>query len=174
MTPMDRPEYVRIKFSDIPKEFVDEYDLTNHIHNGWVYFEIVRGCYGLLQSGKLANKAGYYEAVTTMGLWRHKWRPIMFVLIVDDFGIEYGGDQHVQHLQKVLQEHYEITTDWEGEKFAGINIEWNYAKKHSERSCRLYMKKYISNILIKHDHPMPLKPQLSPHKHREIQYGAIV
>ena len=99
MTPMDRPEYVRIKFTDIPKEFVDEYDLTNHIHNGWVYFEIVRGCYGLPQSGKLANdllrtrlnKAGYYEAATTMGLWRHKWRPIMFVLIVDDFGIEYVG-----------------------------------------------------------------------------------
>ena len=36
------------------------------------------------------------------------------------------------------------------------------------------MKKYISNILIKHDHPMPLKPQLSPHKHREIQYGAKI
>ena len=35
-------------------------------------------------------------------------------------------------------------------------------------------KKYISNILIKHDHPMTLKPQLSPHKHREIQYGAKV
>ena len=141
MTPIDRPEYMRIKFTDIPKEFVDEYDLTNHIHNGWVYFEIVRGCYGLPQSGKLANdllrtrlnKAGYYEAATTMGLWRHKWRLIMFVLIVDDFGIEYDGDQHVQHLQKVLQEHYEITTDWEGEKFAGINIEWNYAKKHLER-----------------------------------------
>jgi hypothetical protein len=27
-------------------------------------------------------------------------------------------------------------------------------------------------MLIKHDHPMPLKPQLSPHKHREIQYGS--
>ena len=131
MTPIYRPEYVRIKCSDIPKEFVDEYDLTNHIYNGWVYFEIVRGCYGLPQSGKLANnllrtrlnKAGYYEAATTMGLWRHKWRPIMFVLIVDDFGIEYVGDQHVQHLQKVLQEHYEITTDWEEETFVGINIE---------------------------------------------------
>ena len=98
----------------------------------------------------------------------------MCVLIVDDFGIKYFGDQHVQHLQKVFQEHYEITTDWEGEKFAGINIEWSYAKKHSKRSCRRCTKNYISNILIKHDHPMPLKPQLSPHKHREIQYGAKV
>ena len=79
MTPMDHPECVRIKVTDIPKEFVDEYDLTNHIHNDWVYFEIVRGCYGLPQSGKLVNdllrtrlnKSGYYEAATTMGLWRH-------------------------------------------------------------------------------------------------------
>jgi hypothetical protein len=69
------------------------------------------------------NKAGYYEAASTMGLWQHKWRPIMFALIVDDFGIEYGGDQHVQHLQKLLQEHYTITNDWEGAKFTGIDIE---------------------------------------------------
>ena len=73
-----------------------------------------------------------------------------------------------------MQEHYEITTDWEGEKFSGINIEWNYDKKHLERSYRLCMKKYINNILIKHDHLIPLKPQLLPHKHREIQYGAKI
>jgi hypothetical protein len=36
------------------------------------------------------------------------------------------------------------------------------------------MKKYIYNLLVKFDHPKPLKPQLSPHKHREIQYGAKV
>ena len=75
MTPMDRQEYVRIKLSDIPQEFIDEYDLTNHTCNGWVYFEIVKGCYGLPQSGKLSNdllrtrlnKAGYYETATTAG-----------------------------------------------------------------------------------------------------------
>ena len=33
------------------------------------------------------EKAGYYEAATTHGLWRHKWRPIQFSLLVDDFGI---------------------------------------------------------------------------------------
>ena len=74
----------------------------------------------------------------------------------------------------VSQEHYTITTDWEGEKFAGIDIEWTYAKKHSYRTCRLSMNKYIHNLLVKFDHLKPLKPQLSPHKHREIQYGAKV
>ena len=59
------------------------------VHQGWVYFEIRRGCYGLPQSGMLANiqlrerleKEGYYEARTTPGLWRHKWRPIQFCLV---------------------------------------------------------------------------------------------
>ena len=82
----------------------------------------------------------------------------MFVLIVDDFGIEYVGDEHVQHLQRVLEEHYTITTDWKGETFAGIDLEWNYAKKHAERTCRLSMTNYIHNLLVKFDHPQPLKP----------------
>ncbi len=54
-TPMDRPEYVRIKASDIPQEFYDydEYNQSEFEHNGWVYFEVVRGAcaYGLPQSG---------------------------------------------------------------------------------------------------------------------------
>ena len=40
---MDEPEYVRIKFKDIPQGFVDEYNLIEYVHNGWVYFEIVKG-----------------------------------------------------------------------------------------------------------------------------------
>jgi hypothetical protein len=42
MTPMDFPEHVRIKISDILQEFIDEYNLTNHTCNIWVYFEIVK------------------------------------------------------------------------------------------------------------------------------------
>ena len=34
--------------------------------------------------------------------------------------------------------------------------------------------KYIKNILIKHNHPMPLKPQLSSYKHCAIKYSAKV
>ena len=96
---MERSEYVRIKFSDIPQELIEEYDLSEASQNGWIYFEILRGCYDLPQSGRLETyllrtrleKAGYYEAVTTPGLWCHKWRPIQFVLLVDNFGIKYVG-----------------------------------------------------------------------------------
>ena len=94
---MERSEYVRIKFLEIPQEFIEEYNLSEAAQNGWIYFEILRGWYGLPQLGWLANdllctrlkKAGYYEAATAPGLWSHKWRPVQFVLLVDNFGIEY-------------------------------------------------------------------------------------
>ena len=33
------------------------------------------------------------------------------------------------------------------------------------------MKGYIAKFLLKYGHPIPKKPQLSPHKHREVIYG---
>ena len=96
---MDRSEYARINIEDITKEFIKEYNLLPMAHNGWIYFEIVRGCYGLPQSGMLANnllrtrlsKNSYFEATTTSILWKHQWQPIQLCLIVDNSGIEYVG-----------------------------------------------------------------------------------
>ena len=110
-TPFEEPEYVRVKLTDIPQEFIDEYNILNFQSNGWIYFEIIRGCYGIKQSKKLVNdllrtrleKANYYKAATTPRLWKHKWRPIQLVLIVDDFGVEYVGKQHAHHLENVIK-----------------------------------------------------------------------
>jgi hypothetical protein len=50
------PKYVRIKITDIPKEYILEYDLAGkEDNNGWIYCEIQCGCYGLPQAGILAN-----------------------------------------------------------------------------------------------------------------------
>ena len=54
--PLDRPEYVHINISDIPQDFIDEYDLLDFFWDGWVYFEINRGVYSLPQLVILANK----------------------------------------------------------------------------------------------------------------------
>lgn len=175
-TPLDRPEYVRIQLAVIPDEVINEYNLTTLAHNGWVYFEITKGVYGLKQAGKLANdlltqrlaRHGYYQCATTPGLWRHKWRPVVFTLIVDDFGIEYVDRRHAEHLLTALQTDYQVTTDWTGSKFAGIDIDWDY----DQRTCRIAMKGYIDALLLKYNHPKPSKPQHSPHQHRPIVYGA--
>ena len=71
--PLVESEYVRIKLMDIPQKFLDEYTLLNFQRNEWIYFEIMHGCYGLKQSGKLVNdllrtrlkKSNYYESATT-------------------------------------------------------------------------------------------------------------
>ena len=179
-TPMEQSEYVRIKLSDIPQEFIEEYNLTRSVQNGWIYFEILRGCYGLPQWGRLANdllhtrleKAGYYEAATTPGLWSHKWRPIQFVLIVDDLGIKYVGKHHALHLIKILEQNYEITTDWEGKKCTGIDLAWDYNDHNANRTWQISMSGYIENMILKYWQPHPSKAQLSPHNHREVIYGA--
>ena len=170
---------MRIKLSDIPQEFIEEYDLTKAAQNGWIYFEILHGCYGLPQSGRLANdllrtrlaKAGYYEAARTPGLWSYKWRPIQFFLLVDNFSIEYVGKEHTLHLLKTLEQNYDITTEWEGKQFAGIDPAWDYNARYANRTGRISMDGYIKKVLLNYGHPSPKKPQLSPHKHREVIYG---
>ena len=66
---------------------------------------------------------------------------------------------------------YEITTDWEGTKFSGIDLAWNYHARHANRTCHISMKGYIAKVLLKYGHPFPNKPELSPHRHQEISYG---
>ena len=56
-TPMSRFEYMRLKLSDLPAEFVKQYNLTAKVTaDGYVYVEIRRGMYRLPQSGLLAQK----------------------------------------------------------------------------------------------------------------------
>ena len=110
-TPMKDSKYARIKISNIPAKFIDKYDLHGRDRNGWIYFKIFRGCYGLPQSGILANNLlrkcleaeGYYKVPTIPGLWRHKWRPIQFFLLVVNFGVEYVGLENFNHLLNLLK-----------------------------------------------------------------------
>ena len=74
----------------------------------------------------------------------------------------------------VLQEYYEISEDWKVKQFPGIDLGWNYAANHNDRTCRLKIKGYIERVLLRFDHKIPNKPQISPYKHREIHYGAKV
>jgi hypothetical protein len=94
----------------------------------------------------------------------------MFTLIVDDFGVEYVGKQHALHLRDTIKAHYDITENWQGSLYSGINLNWNYTK----RTCRLTMDDYIANVLTKYDHPRPTKPVLSPYKAATISFGAKV
>jgi hypothetical protein len=97
-TPMERPEYMRLKLSDIPEEIIVQYKLRDiATPEGYVYSEITKGMYGLPQAGIIAQvlledrlgKHGYSQSNIIPGLWTHKTRPILFSFVVDDFAVKY-------------------------------------------------------------------------------------
>jgi hypothetical protein len=52
MTPLLRPEYIRIKITDLPDEIINQYKLDDKVNkNGHIHLSITRGMYGLPQSG---------------------------------------------------------------------------------------------------------------------------
>ena len=56
-TSLTRPEYIRLKLTDIPDKIIKEYDLQKKATSEEsVYLEITRGMYGLPQASCLANK----------------------------------------------------------------------------------------------------------------------
>ena len=131
--------------------------------------------YGLPQAGKLAYNQlvrqlephGYAPCRHTQGLWRHKWRPILFSLVVDDFGVKYVGRSHAKHLVTILHKYHNLKTDWAGTLYCGIKLKWDYT-----RCCvDLSMPGYIKSSLLKYQHPQPRKPQHAPHKWDKPQYG---
>jgi hypothetical protein len=146
--------------------------------DGFIMAIVEKGMYGLPQAGILAANLlkkrlephGYYECSHTPGLWRHKIRPIMFTLVVDDFGAQVTGKSNAQHLIAALKENYEITVDWDGKLFCGITLDWNYQKG----TVDLSMPKYVQEALIEFQHPPPSKPEHQPHRHNPPQYGSKV
>ena len=90
--------------------------------------------YGLLQAGILIQKLlseclqcyGYFQRKLVHELWKHKWHPIQFALVVDDFAVKYMGVEHARHLVSVLKQNFKMSEGWKGNKFIGLAIDWNY------------------------------------------------
>ena len=54
---MDIKEYITIKVSMIPKEFMDKYNLNDKVHNGYIFVWVTKGVYVLPQVGRIAHDA---------------------------------------------------------------------------------------------------------------------
>lgn len=176
-TPLLRPEYLRLHIDDIPDEIIIQYKLRDIVDDkGHVYVKATKGMYGLPQAGLLANEllekrlnaAGYYQSKLVPGLWSHEWRPIQFTLVVDDFGVKYCGEEHAKHLESVLKQHYPVKSEWDGQRYIGIHLKWDYAN----RKVHLSIPGYKDRALKQFNHPKPTKPQHQPFPHTPPKYGA--
>ena len=123
MTPLKRPEFIRISINDIPEEVIIEYKLREIADSKEIVFiQANRGMYRLTQSGlllnelleKRLNKRGYHQSKLVPGLWSHKWHPVQFTLVVNNFRVKYVGKTHALHLKQTLEENYKVTLDWDG------------------------------------------------------------
>ena len=77
MTPLHRPEFIRVKLNDIPNEVINKYKLREKAtKNGSIDIRAKRGMYGLPQAGLIANrllekrlnKHGYQQSKLVPGL----------------------------------------------------------------------------------------------------------
>ena len=113
-----------------PEWIVKQNDLQKHVLNGFIYLEMRCAVWGLPQAGILANNLlhirllpqGYYECTNTPGLWKHKMRPILFMLVVNDFGIKYVGNEHIDHLIQCIKQKHELTKYWTGDLYCRIKL----------------------------------------------------
>ena len=73
---------------------------------------------------------GYYIVPLETGLWENKTRRTEFCLYVNDFGVKYFTKDDANHLLDSLLNPYKISTDWGGNNYLGLTIDWNYSKEY--------------------------------------------
>ena len=133
---------------------------------------------GLKKAGRIANdqlkyhlsKFGFSPVPRTSALCKHATKPIIFSLVVDDFGVKYIGKENADHLVQALQKLYTISINWTGALFCGITIDWDYAAC----TCDISMPKFLQTDLLKLQHMAPKRSQHAPHSWAKPTYGAHV
>ena len=108
---------------------------------------------------------GYYQCCHTPGLWRHKWRPVIFSLVVDKFGVKYFGKHQVEYLITCIKKCYPVSVDWTGILYYGVSLYWDYKKYMWTFLCK-YICGFLSININKNSNTLPahntqmVKPRL--------------
>ncbi len=170
-------EYMKMTLNLFLVWIIEQYDLMKHAKDGWVHLEMRRAVWGFSQVDILTNKClyrklapfGYYKCVNTPGLWYHEMRPITFMLIVENFGVEYVDKaDDVDHLIASIKIMYTLTQDWMGNLYCGIKLGWDY-KKHT---IDILMPGYIQRKIQEYKHIQPKKTQHCPYSPEPKQFAS--
>ncbi len=89
---------------------------------------------------------------------------------MDNFGVKYINKTDVNHLIQTLKQDYKIEEDWEGTRYLGITLNWEYKK----REVHVSMPGYIEQALPQFGHLIPKILQHQPQKHTVPTYGATI
>jgi hypothetical protein len=171
------PEFMWIQLAQIPASIQAEYDVAQFADtkSKRVLVRITKGIYGLPQAGLLAQQRlfkilaqhGYHPTEHTPALFRHETRPVAFSLIVDDFGVKYRDRADAEHLLAALRTEYAITVDWEGAKYVGLRLKWDY----DARTVDLSMPDYVRKAIARFGLESPFQPAHGPLPFTAPVYG---
>ena len=172
--PLERPEYYRLPAKHIPPSVLDEFDLHQYIDNGHILMQVDKTMYGLPQAGSISQdhlvrhlaQHGYTQDPHVPCLFKHTDNGVQFCLTVDDFGIKYRARPGAEHLLATLRLKYDITVDWTGKKYLGIDID--FAPDNS--TVALSMPGYIAKVLQRFQ-TGSLPRTLSPMVYVPPEYG---
>jgi hypothetical protein len=84
--------------------------------------------------------------------------------------VKYIIKDDVEHLMSILQQDYKIDMDWDGMRYLGLTLDWDYIKHKVHCS----MPGYIENALVRFGNVPPDKSQMQPYPHTKPTYGATV
>jgi hypothetical protein len=93
------------------------------------------------------------------GLWYHDTRPLLFTLVVNDFGVKYINNNNVKHFIACLKLVYKLTEDWTGDLYCGIALDWDCVN----RTMDISLPGYIMNKIQEYGHLLPTRMQTCPY-----------
>ena len=76
--------------------------------------------------------------------------------------------KHADHLINAIQDHYQVSTYLEGQRYCRIRIKWNYQKQ----VVYLPMTGYIQEVLHRFQHSQPTRKEHAPHIWEKPNYAA--
>lgn len=63
-----------------------------------------------------------------------------------DFDVQYASKHDAYHRINALKQSYDITIDWSGKIFCGLELEWNYVQGYVDISMRNFVIKTLQRL----------------------------
>ena len=122
----------------MPEEIMKAHDSQSKVHCNRISMRLNKGMHRMQEEGALANEKlrqnlvsySYRPAPHTPGLWKNDHNKIIFVLVVDEFGVKHLTKESEEHLVAALKEkHEDMEVNWKGDKLCGIHMNWDYERR---------------------------------------------
>ena len=87
---------------------------------------------------------------------------------MDNFRVKYESQEDITSILDTLKTIHNISEDWGGKLYCGLNLEWDYC----EREVLVAISYYVTKAPHIFQHATPRRAQYAPHQWMRPNYGA--